>query len=250
MRRLLLSLLVFVLPAALTTTFEACTSAQNAGPTSGDSGASSVDSTTPTTDAIEPPVEAGAEAGSPSDDATTGGDAGQDADATSEDAAEDAALDAAIPDGACNLLTLAPGQPMVNVVLAAGPVPAQTGGTLVDGTYYLTAGSAYNYDAGTGPSGVIFQGTWVMSGGVTHLDALLPGIVEYPDGGAGPGPESASNSLQAPTDGGTVLLESDGCRAGVLFPGPNGGWQYSASGNTFWIIAQDNPNIVFTFTKQ
>ena len=157
-----------------------------------------------------------------------------------------------IPVGACNHLTLVPGQPLVNVMHATGPAPVQTGGSIVDGTYYLTAFTIYD-QATSGPTGIIEQGTWVISGGVSHLEALFPGVVALPDGGdtAASAPLSGSNTLVPPASGDTTLVESDGCRGGRLFPGPNGAWPYTASGYVLTLIPQvSHGGNVATFTKQ
>jgi hypothetical protein len=59
---------------------------------------------------------------------------------------------------ACNQLVN--GAPVVSKATHAGPAPTMTGGTVVDGTYFLTAIDKYNDETGSG----MHQETWVFAG--------------------------------------------------------------------------------------
>jgi hypothetical protein len=82
-------------------------------------------------------------------EAVEAGDAGERADAPSDTASDaDAGTDAAFGDGACNTLVL---PPQVTAMHSPSMAPTPTGGSIVDGTYVMTAMTVY--DGKTGPYG-------------------------------------------------------------------------------------------------
>ena len=84
------------------------------------------------------------------------------------DASVDAPLDAGkdtATDGPrlCNMVTN--GAPVIAQQYAPGDPPAPSGGTIVDGTYFVTAATIFTADAGaTGPTGALIRETDVISG--------------------------------------------------------------------------------------
>lgn len=209
-----------------------------------------------------------------------GGDAGPGADATTDaappeasaadttvpdasaDVLEEALVDAGAIEGSCNSLTLA-GTPLVNAAVSTeATAPAQTGGVITDGTYFLTAATEYG-GATDGPSGVMFQGIWVISGGVTLLEEVFPSVVEVPDSAvfaeAGivvatglPGSASGTDILVQPEAGATAVTHIATCRGGVQFQPSSSTWAYSVTGGgqTLSVIPDSNSLFLATFTKQ
>lgn len=84
------------------------------------------------------------------------------------DASVDAPLDAGkdtSTDGPplCNMV--ANTAPTIGQQYAAGEPPAPTGGTIIDGTYFVTAATIFTADAGvTGPTGALIRQTNVIAG--------------------------------------------------------------------------------------
>jgi len=124
--------------------------------------------------------------------------------------------------------------PLTNVGAAitpmsrAGSPPAMTGGTLVEGTYALTAWDLYNgeHDSKTHQETFLYQG-----GMVTHVQSINGGVNQELGG-------SYSSS-------GNVFTWTITC------PQPTSvSVQYTATPTTFMFIAPDDPNQLQTYTKQ
>jgi hypothetical protein len=73
----------------------------------------------------------------------------------------------------CNNLTLS-GTPTVPVSYAAMGAPAFSGGTLVDGTYFITSGTFYSGAGGMTGSYGTFRGVYRFSGATVDLLASTP----------------------------------------------------------------------------
>jgi hypothetical protein len=131
-------------------------------------GSSSSDASEPTTDAsTEDVVEGGADASSANGEA--GADASKDvAEAGTDAAIEEAGVDAAEDAyGTCNSLTNAATD--VPVTADGTAIPTGTGGTIADGTYFLTEVRAYS---GSPVPNITFRQTAVISGGGTHAELV------------------------------------------------------------------------------
>ena len=132
-----------------------------------------------------------------------------------------------------------PATPVLDVASCASP-PTPAGGTIEDGTYYLTSAVAYATDAGcptlTGHS----QGTVVVSGGEVSIVVV--------NGENPPGPPGWEIST-VPTVGNSF---GSNCICGTFSNCGDAGSpqpaQYTATGNTLLIFP--SPNGVFTLTKQ
>lgn len=113
----------------------------------------------------------------PMDDAQ-GTDAAEGMDAE-QDAAPETAPDAPVGDAGCNAVVNA--APVVQEMYVPSAAPNPGGGSIPDGTYFLTAASVYDpaLDAG-GPSGITYQYTSVVTAGTFQ-------IVQAETGGASDG---------------------------------------------------------------
>ena len=161
------------------------------------------------------------------------------------DAPSDAASDAGPGDGSASDASFAcaqpadPATPVLDIASCASP-PTPAGGTIADGTYYLTSAIAYATDAGcptlTGHS----QGTIVVSGGEVSTVVV--------NGENPPGPPGWELST-VPTAGN---LFGSTCICGTFSNcGDAGGSQpatYTATASTLLVFP--SPNGVFTFTQQ
>jgi hypothetical protein len=68
------------------------------------------------------------------------------------------------------------GGPVVGRHTNAGPPPAMTGGTIVDGTYVLTKIELYNGRTDTGPP---HQETWLFSAGTVQILEQDPTVATF-----------------------------------------------------------------------
>ncbi len=110
---------------------------------------------------------------------------GDDSTATTPDASTDAieeptvkldagAMDTSVADTGSDVMqgcnNLGNSAPSVAQQYAAGQAPAPSGGTIPDGTYFVTASSVYIGDAGlTGPTGAMLKQTELVTGGAFKL---------------------------------------------------------------------------------
>jgi hypothetical protein len=104
-----------------------------------------------------------------------------------------------------------------------------TGGTIADGTYFLTSMDLYNGHT----SGKDHQETWVISGG--HLDAAAK---------VGTDPEENSSG-DLVTSGNQLTIQVT-CPAAATLTGST----YTATATELQIIFFDGPDDVRTYTKQ
>jgi hypothetical protein len=231
----------------------------SSGSSSGSGGSSSSSSSGGTTDAASDAAPESAPEASPSD-ATVTADAPEHANDTGADVA---ALDGGLPEGSCNTLTLS-GTPMVNLVASTTAPPAQTGGTITDGTYYLTAATVYGEPV-SGTSGIPMQGIWVISGGVTQLEGVFPSVISVPATGIYaslgitaatglPGSASETDELVPPASSATSISHTTTCSAGTEVNPPTAGtWPYSVpgGGQTLTVVlGHGNGSLMATFTMQ
>jgi hypothetical protein len=120
----------------------------------------------------------------------------------------------------CNGVTnAAAAVPMTNVASAA---PQPTGGTIPDGTYFVTAYQQYTGTAGaSGPTGVTYQGTNVVAGGtynsVTHtssnpVDASFSGTFKTSGTGI-----TIQQTCPSPQTAPFTSYDSDGVKVVTVF---------------------------------
>lgn len=120
---------------------------------------------------------------------SSSGGGGTPGDSGTSDAASDSG-------GACN--SVAKSGPVVTITCASGAVPAGTGGTIVDGTYNLTAHVRYLADGGAcsggtdqsteviaGTSVQVIGGTGALSGTITVSGAMLTFNITCPSAASG-----------------------------------------------------------------
>jgi hypothetical protein len=173
------------------------------------------------------------------------GDAGRDAAATTDTGASDdagtpadtgSAADTGTPqmldDAGC--IALVNEAPLVQQMNVAGDPPTPMGGTVVDGTYFITAASVYGSDAGVGPTGNNFQNMSVVSGGGT-LYALVAGV----GNGA-----SMSNGTIATSGANITLTQTCPSNDVLAFN------RFDATGTTLTVYTSTPPVSALTFTKQ
>lgn len=151
-------------------------------------------------------------------------------------------------DGTCNALTSF-GADVVAQRASTTP-PTGVGGTVVAGTYYLTASTEYQADAGTGPTGYIRASTFVFSA-VTSQQFTMQQVQRqsnFADGGC----ELTHETDTAWFDGGTTMFVrmtcpvcdgGSGCSTGGSLP-------YTATPTTFTIFETKSVTNVETYTKQ
>lgn len=118
--------------------------------------------------------------------------------------------------------------PQIDKVSHAGAPPAMTGGTLVDGTYFLSAMDQYNGENGS----LIHQETWIYAAGTL---TVLSDEVGKPQ-------IRASGTF---TTNGTTVTATLTC--GVQATLMN---QYTATATTLVTVNQGDANELHTFTKQ
>jgi hypothetical protein len=130
-------------------------------------------------------------------------------------------------DGACN--TVSNAAPLVTHVARSGAVPAMTGGTIENGTYFLTAMELYNGRTTSNDH----QETWVVANGVL---------------------QAASKSGTSPlvNSTGTLVTSGNQLTINVSCPGTASvtGNSYTATPTQFRVIFFDGPDDVRTYTKQ
>jgi hypothetical protein len=175
---------------------------------------------------------------------TTDADAGP-ADAPSADAPAEAST---VPDaeagasdgGPCNSLTNT--APVIATSIGSGSPPAAIGGTIPDGTYYLTDSVVYpSIDAGSsGPGLETVQQTVVITGAIGNV---VRASGAYPDGGVGP--QQQISETIAPSGTSLVVTITCGMSGASTFP-------YSVNtsdgGQTTLVVLF--LNTLYTFTKQ
>lgn len=126
----------------------------------------------------------------------------------------------------CNSLS-SPNMTAIHKNHHAGPPPAMTGGTIADGTYFLTAMDQWNGENGDTPH----VETWFYQGNQV-------GVVSI----------ESSATLRASgtfTTSGNMITSTLDC--GVSMTATSA---YTASGNTLTIVNANDPNETHTFTKQ
>ena len=126
--------------------------------------------------------------------------------------------------------------PPVEQQIVAGPKPVPTGGTIVQGTYLLTA---MNYYGGTpGPAGVQGDYTLVISGGeIVITGDRVAGMLSAP--------AKALTATMTYSTAGDVLFPSVVCPPSYFYPSMV---SYSATPTTLTIFK--NPMDLEVFTKQ
>ena len=136
--------------------------------------------------------------------------------------------------GVCNsVANAAPSIPITNV---ASDAPAPTGGTIPDGTYFVTASQIYTGAGGAaGPTGVTYRATNRVTG--THYDAVTSASSQ---------PVDAHASGTFATNGtNTVIQQSCPIPQTVPFT------SFSSDGvGTFTIYSSGTPVQALTYTKQ
>lgn len=142
-------------------------------------------------------------------------------------------LDAATPDtgpadaGACTALVNA--GPQVSKTSHPEAPPAMTGGTIVDGTYFLTAMDKYNGKMGSNTH----QETWRFSGGKVEVASAQSDK-----------PAALKASGTYTVSGNQVTLTIT-CPMTATFVSP-----YTATATELRTINSDDPNEMHTFTRQ
>jgi len=131
--------------------------------------------------------------------------------------------------GACTT-TLANTAPIVAKTTNPGPPPAMTGGTINDGTYFLTRIDKFNGHSGPNT----MQQTWRFAGSrveSVQVDSLAPGMEL----------RFVATSSSAAT---TWTLN------GACLGGRTVSFQYTATATQIMAINPDDPNEMHTLTKQ
>lgn len=129
--------------------------------------------------------------------------------------------------GACGTPVTNPAA-QIHKMSHAGPPPAMTGGTVVDGAYYLTAMDTYN--GATGDS--VHQEDWTFTSGTVTVLSTEPGMAEI----------RASGTYMM---SGTTLNVALTC--GVTATLANA---YTATATQLVTVNQGDSNELHTFTKQ
>lgn len=136
------------------------------------------------------------------------------------------ALDGGNNAGACN--TLSNDAPTLQKDHHAEPTPTMTGGTIVEGKYFLTAMDKYNGATGTSAH----QETWVFSGGNVQV------VTKHEEKG------DVRFSGTYSTSGNTLT-------AAFTCPAANAiSFKYTATATQIAMVNPDDANEVHTFTKQ
>jgi hypothetical protein len=144
----------------------------------------------------------------------------------SVDTGSDAPSDTGAGDASFACTQPADPAPAITETGVCAPAPASTGGTIVDGTYYLTQSVAYRTgDAGCGPGNPTAQGTIVVAGGMMSLVYTTPSLNWY----VGPYTTNGTSlNLAAPcADGGlpnplTVGYSATSTTLSISFPVSSG----------------------------
>jgi energy-converting hydrogenase Eha subunit B len=124
--------------------------------------------------------------------------------------------------------------PLVQQVNASGEPPTPTGGTITDGTYFLTAAAVYGADAAVGPTGASYQDMTVLSGGGTTY-ALVSGVGND---------AQFSNGTVATIGTGIAITQT--CPSNMVYPYP----RYSVAGTTITLFSSGATTTVLTYSKQ
>lgn len=169
-------------------------------------------------------------------------DGGTDANANdgSVDAAADVVQEAGKDGGAgCNALVNA--ATVIDQLFVATAAASGDGGTLVSGTYFMTAASVYTgVDGGAGPTGTTFAETLVMDGGAYERVQIAVN-----DAGADGSPYHANGNV---TINGASVQVNQTC---PILAQPF--TTYDSNGTKLHIYAPpagSNPGIMFEYTKQ
>lgn len=173
------------------------------GTAGGDTGKPGADTGTPGTDTGTP----GTDTGTPPGDTATTGDVA----------------------GACNTVVNV-GSP-VSKTSDPGPVPAFTGGTILDGTYVLTAVIDYNGHSGS----TVSTETLILSAGGTHLEETATEVSS--------GVSKEQRNTATLSASGSALTIGVTCPATVSLPA-----KFTATATDFRFLV-DDPNEVHVFTK-
>lgn len=165
-------------------------------------------------------------------DSSTAADTGSGADSGSPvDAATESA---SVDDAGCVVIDNAAAVVMEQSVATAEP--AATGGTIPDGTYFVTAATIYAGPGGaTGPTGTTYQFT-------SHVSGMTYDAIESITGG------KASVSSGTLVTSGTNVTVQQTCPA--TDAGPSTLNQFSSDGTTVTLYTSSTPFQSFTFTKQ
>jgi hypothetical protein len=246
----------------------------DAGPRDGTSGVR--DSSLPSTDSsVSTDASTGEDTSSPGDDSSTATDSADDtnttssdggdsavSDATTSDSADAPSLDSAdaavtdanvdqqaddasgdadagsadASDGACApLVNAAPSVPIVSV---AQDPPAQTGGSIVAGTYYLTQFRHYSgVDGGSGSNGSTVQTTIVFT--ASMIDAVM--LAQFDGGGGMSGRATGTYVASSNT---LTVTPTCGQLNPTTYTVP------SADGGTITLQLLDDQNNLQTYAKQ
>jgi hypothetical protein len=127
----------------------------------------------------------------------------------------------------CNALVN--GAPSVSKVSNAGPPPTMTGGTLMDGTWFLTSMDRYNNSTGSSTH----RETWVFSGSNVQIATF-----KSTDG------IQKNYSATYSTSGNQVTLSVTCPMTATLVSA------FTASATTLQVINSDDANEMHTFTRQ
>lgn len=131
------------------------------------------------------------------------------------------------PMGACNAVVN--GASMVSKTTNAGPTPTMTGGTIVDGTYFLTHMDRYNGSTGSS----VHQETWGFSGGNVQIVTLK---------------DTDGTTLHY---SGTYATADTTMTLNVTCPGVQSlSGAYTATATQLVLVNADDANETHTFTKQ
>lgn len=127
----------------------------------------------------------------------------------------------------CNAITNV--APIVGKTTHAGPPPAMTGGTVMDGTYVLTAMDKYNGTTGSNTH----QETWIFSAGQVQIVAV---------------DSSMSGEIRA---AGTYATVGNGMTLNLTCPTSTSVMNpYTASATQLLLVNANDPNEIHTFTRQ
>jgi hypothetical protein len=129
--------------------------------------------------------------------------------------------------GACN--SLANNAPTVSKMTNAGPPPAMTGGTLMDGTWFLTGMDRYNGSTGSSSH----KETWVFTGNKVE-------IVTFKSTDSVEKHYSATYTIS-----GTTVVLTVNCPMSLTLNNP-----FTATATKLQVINSDDAEEMHTFTRQ
>jgi hypothetical protein len=146
----------------------------------------------------------------------------------------DAAPESTVNDAGC--VVISNGASVVMEQSVATAEPAATGGTIPDGTYFVTAATSYAGPGGmTGPTGTTYQFT-------SHVSAGTYDAIESITGG------------KASVTTGTLVTSGTNITIQQTCPATDGGLspynQFSSDGTTVTLYTSSMPFSSYTFTKQ